>query len=174
MLLVLKIILPFIPFDLQKTVMMALIASKMDYCNALYLGTSKCLIKKLQSLQNATARTLLNIPKFKSVSHLLRGLHWLPVQKRISFKALCLMHKALHKTGPSYFQERFSWYTPSRNLRSSSAFMVMVPRIKRVNWGGRTLPYLGGKLWNSLPLALRSQSTLQLFRKQLKTWLFPL
>lgn len=46
MLRVLKKIVPFILFDLQKTVMMALIFSEMDYCNALYLGTSKYLIKK--------------------------------------------------------------------------------------------------------------------------------
>lgn len=55
----LRKIFPFIPPKLQKAVEVALFLSKLDYCNALFLGIDKFQIQKLQSLQNAAARLLL-------------------------------------------------------------------------------------------------------------------
>ena len=37
-----------------------------------------------------------NAPTFCHISHLLRGLHWLPVKARIQFKILLITFKAIH------------------------------------------------------------------------------
>lgn len=48
--------------DLE-TVIHAFISSRLDYCNAVYLGASQSLISKLQLVQNVAARLLTNTRK---------------------------------------------------------------------------------------------------------------
>lgn len=133
----LKKIFLYISHELQKTVMAALLLSKLDYCNALFLGADKGQMNKLQSIQNAAARLLLRIPKTESVSAVLTALHWLPVKKRVDFKALCLVYRAMHGEGAEGIQKLFSRYAPSRNLRSASQHLIELKRFKRARWGGR-------------------------------------
>ena len=40
-----------------------------------------------------------------SITPILRQYHWLPVQKRIEYKILTLVFKALHNMAPKYLQE---------------------------------------------------------------------
>lgn len=79
----------------------------MDYCNGLYLSSQEQYLNKLQILQNASARLFLGIPKVQSVSQAIENLHWLMVRKRIKFKALCLVFKALHNMGPFFLKQSF-------------------------------------------------------------------
>lgn len=72
---------PFIPADTLKTVATALALSRLDYGNALFVGLQSQLLIKLQRMQNAAARLILNVSKFQPISHRLRDLHWLPVEK---------------------------------------------------------------------------------------------
>lgn len=55
-----------------KTAVAALIMSRLDYCNGLYLNAQKQQINRLQLVQNAAARLLTGIPKFSSVKGELR------------------------------------------------------------------------------------------------------
>ncbi len=48
--------------DLEK-VILAFITSRLDYCNALYLGLPKSLLARLQMVQNAAARLLTGAKK---------------------------------------------------------------------------------------------------------------
>lgn len=130
-------------------------------------------MSKLQSLQNAAARLLLNIPKSHSTSAGIRSLHWLPIQQRVEFKALCLVHKALHGGGAVDIQKLFLWYSPMRNLRSTNTGLVQISKIRRARWGGSSLSYCAATLWNKMPIAMRLQPNKQHFRKSLKSWLFP-
>lgn len=123
-------------------------------------------------MQNAAARLILDIPKFEPVSHRLRDLHWLSVEKRIRFKSQCLAYKALQGTGPVFLRAHLRRYKPERNLRSAQAFVLEVPRYKQLRWGGRSFVLGTVKVWNSLPLPIRNSKSLMEFRRQLKTWLF--
>lgn len=95
----LRKIFPFISQDLRKSVVVALVLSWLDYCNALYIGIDKAQRLKLQSIQNAAARLLLDIPRGHSTSAAIRSLHWQPIQQRAEFKALCLIHKCVFGGG---------------------------------------------------------------------------
>lgn len=68
----LKKILWLIPLSAQRTVIQALVISRLDYRNALYLGADKTTIQRLQLVQNAATRLLFLLPKFSSVSGCLR------------------------------------------------------------------------------------------------------
>lgn len=135
----------------RKQVVTALVISRLDYCNALYLGINKGLIQRLQLVQNAEARLVMDLPKFHSISATLRALHWLPVEKRILFKTLCLAHKAFFGSGPEAIKAMLPQYTPPRLLRSLDKNLLVVPRVNKARWGGRAFSTLASKLWNSLP-----------------------
>ena len=65
----------FLPLAARKTVAYALIASRLDHCNGLYVGTSKQTIQRLEFVQHAAARLFLKLPRHSSASAALRTLH---------------------------------------------------------------------------------------------------
>ena len=80
---------------------------------------------KLQRLQNVAAKIIVGGSKYEHVTSILRELHWLPVESRIHFKIMVLVHRAANDTGPVYLQElATSMYRPGRSLRSQSAHPV--------------------------------------------------
>lgn len=105
----------------------AFITSKLDFCNSLLIGLPKCLLKRLQSVQNAAARLVSGSRKYDHISPVLHQLHWLPVDKRIIYKILLMVFKCLHNLAPSYLSNLIIKYTPNRALRSSSKNLLVVP-----------------------------------------------
>ena len=74
----------------------AVISSRIDNCNSLFYNMSKSNINKLQKLQNAAARTVVQKRKRQSISEDIKQLHWLHVESRIVFKVLVLVFKSIH------------------------------------------------------------------------------
>ena len=69
---------------------------------------------------------------------------------------------------------RFLFVTIESNwglLKSSNTNMLTVPRY-RTKWGSRSFAVAAPSTWNSLPVYLRTASTVTLFNKMLKTFLF--
>ena len=53
----------------------------------------------------------------QSMTTILRQLHWLPVRKRIDFKLLVLVHRAIYNGTPEYLAALLRPHTPPRPLR---------------------------------------------------------
>ena len=49
----------------------------LEYCNSLYYSLPKFQINRLQHIQNALARTVVQAPKFQHITPILKSLHWL-------------------------------------------------------------------------------------------------
>jgi len=61
--------------------------ARLDYCNAVFAGLSRCDLDALQAVQNAAVKLVAGSQKVRSpVTPLLRERHWLPVQQRITFR----------------------------------------------------------------------------------------
>ena len=61
-----------------------------------------------------------------------------------------------------------------RHLRSSTTMTLVVPSVQRSTLGDHAFPVAASRAWNSLPLAIRTVSSLTFFRQQLKIHLFRL
>ena len=71
--------------DMAISVAVAIVQSRLDYCNSLLYDISTFNISKLQRVQNLAVRLALN--NWHSPSHaLVSKSHWLPVLSRIKFK----------------------------------------------------------------------------------------
>ena len=162
------------------TLVHALICTRVDFGNALYIGLSSANTHKLQSILNAAARLIGGIPKFGHISCFIRdSLHWLPIQQRVQFKILSLMRNCVVGVAPSYLRSLCTLVSsiPSRAcLRSSAHGLMVVPRMRSATAYSRSFACVGPSAWNSLPHSLRLQllalSPSQ-FRRRLKTFLFP-
>lgn len=166
-------ILPLLPFDARRILVQALILSRLDYANAVYLGVPQATIKVLQTVQNCAARLLMNIPKRSSARTALVLLHWLPIQERTRFKAMCIVFRSISGKGPPLFHSMVHLYHHNRTLRSNNKRLLVVPTIQRSRSGGRQFSYNAAKFRNQLPDYLHLKSSYLKFRKQLKTVLFP-
>ena len=158
--------------DTTEILIHAYITSKLDNCNSLLYGIPAYMINKLQTIQNAAARIVTFTKKTEHITPVLCKLHWLPVQYRIIFKVLLLVYKGLNCLAPNYISELLHYRTSSRSLRSSSQRLLSIPRTSLKTYGDRAFSVAGPRLWNKLPLLLRSSNTLTVFKKNLKTYLF--
>ena len=82
------------------------------------------------------------------------------------------VYKALNGMAPLYITELLSYRTCSRKLRSTDQKLLAVPKSRLKTYGDRAFSVAAPKLWNELPLDLRSLETINLFKKHLKTDLF--
>ena len=126
----------------------------------------------LQHVQNTAAHIVSRTKGTNHIIHVLRSLHWVPVEHRITFKILLLTYKALNGLDPSYIQHMVKTYLPVRGLRSENQFLLVEPKSSLKTFGDRAYSVKAPSLWNKLPFHLRCPQSLGQFKKNLKTHLF--
>ena len=155
-----------------ETLVLGLIISHLDYANALYIGIPACDMSKLQRVQNIAARLVINDG---TRSHeCLKKLHWLPIRLRIKYKVLTILYKSLAGNAPPYLQDLVTLDVPRRaGLRSQNLHRkLFVPKTKRKTFASRSFSAIAPIWWNELPDDLRLLQTIDVFKKNLKTFLF--
>ena len=80
----------YLSYDDRKSIVQAVIMSRIDYCNSLLVGVPSTQLSKLQRLQNAAARLVSNVAKYDHITPTLVNLHWLPVMYRVNVKIAML------------------------------------------------------------------------------------
>ena len=68
----------------------ALVLSRLDYCNGVLAGLPASQLSRLQSVRHAAAWLIHGVRRYDHVTPLLQQLHWLSVPVRVNFK-LCVL-----------------------------------------------------------------------------------
>ena len=162
--------------DMAKAVATSMVSSRLDYCNSLLYGISNSNLDKLQRIQNSLARVVTyNKPtnnfQASSTSQLLHNLHWLPIRSRIEFKIALLTYKILSTHQPAYLSNIIHPYIPPRVLRSGDLNKLEKPLVT-TNFGSRSFSVASPTVWNSLPVSVKTCSSVSAFKHHLKTYYF--
>ena len=168
----LKHISKFVDENSLKTLAASYILSRLDYCNALFKGMPKYQFDQLQKLQNFAAKVILRKTIYDHVTPCLIHLHWLPVCFRVDFKIALLTFKCLNGLAPKYLCDLIEVYVPSRALRSSSSILLKKKTTNFKTLGDKSFSFSAPSVWNSLPYHLRSETSIDIFKKNLKTYYF--
>jgi len=94
---------------------------------------------------------------------------------RLAFRLAVLVYRCLHGTEPVYLSAdllRVSEVSSRQRLRSATTLALVGRRTQRSTNGDRAFAAAAPAVWNSLPEDARASTTLQLFRRRLKSELF--
>ena len=161
--------------DVAQTVACSIVASRLDYCNALLSGAPAATFDKLQlqRAQNNVARVVCQSRGRTDARPLLHSLHWLPVRQRVTYKLAVLTHRVRTTATPTYLIELVQTHAPPRALRSSDVPMLVVPSI-HTELARRAFSVAAPSTWNSLFADIRLCENILTFKRHLKTHLFKL
>ena len=95
-----------VPTAVFQSLIVALVLSRLDYCNSVLTGLPVNLIRRL--LQNAAARLIFGIRRSEHITYALASLHWLRVPERILFKVAVLTYRAVNGSPPEYLSSYFT------------------------------------------------------------------
>ena len=65
----------------------------------------------------------------------MKKLHWLPIESRIQYKVLVLVHACVHNIAPPYLSILLTRYVPSRGMWSSGKLILHQPIPNMVTYG---------------------------------------
>jgi len=160
--------------EVTTRLVLALVMSRLDYCNSLLAGLPASTVNILQRVQNAAARLICNLKPCEHVTASLKQLHWLPVKQRVQYKLCMIMYSIHFGLAPLYITELVSTVaaqTSRPGLRSADTTNYVQPRT-RTKFAERAFSYAGPAVWNLLPDDLRRTPTINSFKRKLKTYLF--
>ena len=127
-----------------QSLVVALVLTKLDCCSATLAGLPAVQLDRLDRLPSV----------LNAVARL--------IYRRRKFDRVSPLLKEVH------------WLrVPQRiTLRLAVLAMLDVPRTEHVTIGGRAFSSTAARVWNSLPTAVQSSESLDIFRRRLKTELF--
>ena len=103
-------ILTYLSQDTKEIIVHAFVTSRLDYLNSLLYGMPDYIIKRLQRLLNAAARIITNLGKYDHITDGMKKLHWLPIESRIQYKVLVLVHACVHNVTPPYVSSLITFF----------------------------------------------------------------
>ena len=99
-----------------KTLVHALVTSRLDYGNALLYNLPQTALQRLQKVENGAARLITHTRKYEHSTPVLQRLHWLPVHLRPTYKVFLLTYCALNGLAPDYLADLISYRPINRTL----------------------------------------------------------
>ena len=157
--------------ETTKTIIQGLVISKMDYCNSLLGGMYSYNMKKLQCIQNAAARIIFCQSKYCHITPLLKDLHWLQITEWIDYKIAVIVFCCRKGLAPNYLSTMIV-KSHNRPLRSTTNNNLPVNKFYTAFVNNRLFKALGPRIWNNLPDRLRNIEDINIFKAELKTFLF--
>ena len=149
--------------------------NRLDFGNAILTGLPAYLLRRLESVLNASARLIFGLRRADHITDALVSLHWLRVPERIKYKVALLTYRALNGSAPRYLADSLVRIAdvPSRGrLRSSTSQALLIPAVRLSTVGSHAFPVAASTQWNQLPVDVTSAASLSVFRRRLKTFLF--
>jgi hypothetical protein len=125
----------------------------------------------MKAVLHLAVRIIMKSQRTDHVSPLLNHLHWLPVDKQITFKIAVLTKKALSLLTPDFLTTSLHIHYPKRSLRISASNAILLELGTATKKCGRSSWFVAApRVWNALPVEIRDHRlSLQSFYNKLNT-----
>ena len=108
----------YIPDGIIKTLVMALVMSRIQYCLTVYGNGTKKNFQRIQKILNFAARVIFGRRKFDHVSDLRDQLGWMTPQTMADYQTVVTAQKAIQRGEPEALASLFTLNSDTR-LRST-------------------------------------------------------
>ena len=139
----------------------AVIFSKINYCNVLYMNLSTVSLNKLQKLQNSAMRLIFNFPPRVSVTEKYEELQILRIDQSIVFSCLIHVHKFFRNQVPQCISNLLEVKNTIDRLLTVHYYSS--------NYARKSFSYCAPRYWNKLPLCIRLTDDTSKFKGLLKS-----
>ena len=153
----------YIDSDARKIFFNAHCLSHINYASTVWSGAAQDHLKKLNSLYKRATKIILPDPLLSTLEKQ-ASLDILPLNKHLEFNKIITVFKARNELAPDYIAKLL--------ITSSSRYnfsKYLLPRT-RIDMFKTSFSFSGAFLWNSLPLNIRSISSLSSFKTKLRNY----
>ena len=162
-----------VPTSVFQSLVVALVFSRLDYCNSVLFGLPANLIQRLQSVHDAAARLIFRIRRSE---HIYPSAHQpsLAARPRTYLLQTGSYDVSIHPRHRSVLPTVMLHPRFRHDIQTTVAVShrLDVPPVRLSTVGRRALPVSGATVWNDLHIHVASAPSLAVFRQRLKTFLF--
>ena len=155
--------------SLLRQIVQSLVLCHLDYCSMVWAPAADGEIRRLQVVQNKAARLVLGCSLRSNVNRMHNSLSWLTVKERLLFNTLTLLKRVITTQSPQFISQQLIYRRSIQphNTRgaSSGQFVLPHPEAEALK---RSFIYRSISLWHKLPLNLRTDCSVAIFKSKLK------
>ena len=156
-------------FNIQEkiTIYQTFVLSNFNYCPVVWHFCSAALMKKIEYIQERAMRFIYN--DFSSsynellLSHKYDTLHVRRIKSIASE-----VYKTVSSLNPDFMKDMITEKSNDIGLRDGQK--LIQPEFKKIRYGRNTFSYYGPHIWNLLPIAIKASTSIEMFKRLLKTW----
>ena len=164
---ILKRLSKYLNQESRVSIYKSFISSNFNYCPVAWIFCGKRNSNKLEKLQERALRFVFN-DRTSCYSALLKRGNFLSLSA-IRLRALAIeVYKCVKKLNPAYMNDLFELNETPYNFRDP--FKLKQLEFSNKTFGFRSFSYYGSKLWNSLPVEIKSSKTLPIFKTRITKW----
>ena len=80
------------------------------------------------------------------------------------------IYKTLYDLNPSFMKEIFEKRNENRIARDRYKLHLNIPRRNQFTFGTKSVKFYGSKIWNALPVNIKTAENLNAFKDLIKKW----
>ena len=159
-----------LPLDVLLCLYNALFLSFLQYGLIVWGQTFASYIDPIFKLQKKAVRAISFQPRLSPSFPIFKDLKLLKLSEIFELRLLTFVYDSVNKTSPCCFHDffLFSSSVHQYSTRQASQGDLYLYRMNSLQYGLKSIRYLGAKLWNTLPVDLRNAPSKVSFKKQLK------
>jgi hypothetical protein len=157
------------PFRTRKILANGMVMSLMVYLVQLWGGCPDYLLNYLQVIQNKAARHVTKLGCITSTKTLLDQCNWLSVRQLVEYHSLLLVYKVKSNEKPTYLHQKLGQHFSYKTHLASNNGIRKTGHLTHT-LTNQSFVHRATRSWNSLPSQLRLSPSLNIFKRELKSW----
>lgn len=153
--------------ECKKIIYNSYINSNLGYCSVIWAFANATNMGKLENTNKRALRFVTN--SNLSYEEICAQGRELKIKNRCMKSVAITMYKIKNGMAPQYITELFTAQGSHYEMRDTDK--LRLPAFKTVSYGKNSLRYFGANLWNTIPVEIKTHSSLNTFKSAITRWL---